>query len=220
MDTHKRLTGLILSTQAYKEHSLLLFVYTNQGKLTLVANQALKVNNPFRVMSQFLNLIEFEVVNQKAIYALKHPVLINDYAVIKNNYEDLRYVSLVLQIINRCVIEQEDHLTIFNLLTQALSQNIKENSLMFALKMIKVLGYDLGLKPNGQKLMGYNLKHATLVYENDLLKVDYPLTVMSDVLKLYASDFNSITLMPANLQAVLNFVVEFYTQHLETILKY
>ena len=59
--------GLIYKTQPYQETNRMLFVYTKKGKKTLIARGSQRLSSELRLISQYLNLIEFYDNGKNAI---------------------------------------------------------------------------------------------------------------------------------------------------------
>ena len=76
--------GIIYKTQPYQEHARLLFVYTNKGKKTLLAQGSQKLNNSNRILAQFLTHIEFKE-NTKSFFTLSEAKILNDFKELKED---------------------------------------------------------------------------------------------------------------------------------------
>src|SRR5690606_2515136 len=151
-----------------QEHARLLFVYTHIGKITLIARGSQKLNASSRVIAQFLTEISFQEVPHKTMYTLKEPKLINDYHHIKDDYHMTQQAALMLEIIDKFVVEDSKHEFIYEELMKALNApSLDVSSLGFALRMLQSLGVGLSLKPDGRVIRGVNIEKGGLVYQDD-----------------------------------------------------
>ena len=212
--------GIIYKTQAYKESARLLFTYTPQGKVTLIAQGAQKMNHPYRVLGQYLTMISFQE-SQKSMLTLKDAKLLNTYKEIKDDYDTLKYASLILEIIDHLVIEDMPHDTIFSHVKAALlGQDLKTASLSFAFKMLKIFGYEINLKPDGRKVLGVNIEMGGLFYEGESEIMDLDVTHATHLLILTGYPYDKLeALTEASYQTLKNFILKYVQFHLQTTLK-
>src|SRR5690554_74299 len=101
--------GIIIKVMDYKEYDRLLFMYTEEGRITLVAKGANKLNNETRALSQYLNLISFKEVNDKTMYNLMEAKLINSFSNLKNDYNLLNTASIMFDLLNLFIMDNDDH---------------------------------------------------------------------------------------------------------------
>ncbi|MFU8792414.1 MAG: DNA repair protein RecO [Acholeplasmataceae bacterium] len=212
--------GMIYKTQAYKESARLLFTYTSQGKVTLIAEGAQKMNHPYRVLGQYLTMISFQE-SPKSMVTLKDAKLLNTYKKIKDDYDTLKYASLILEIIDHLVIEDMPHNIIFSHVKAALDiDDLKTASLSFSFKMLKIFGYELNLKPDGRKVLGVNIELGGLFYEGESHIMDLDVTQATQLLKLTRYPYDQLeTLSESSYQVLKNFLLKYVQFHLQTTLK-
>ncbi|MFA6800673.1 MAG: DNA repair protein RecO [Acholeplasmataceae bacterium] len=214
--------GIIYKIQPYLESSRLLFVYTPQGKMTLLAKGAQKLNQKSRVIGQFLTRISFDVTMlNKTFVTLKNPVVLDDYARIKDDFQTTKYAALILEIVDKFMIEIESHETIYQEVVLALSQNdLKIASLAFSLKILKPLGYELNLTANGNLVKGVSIAKGGLVYENDGYSIDLDTKDAILLLKLTYLPYNEHSNdLDESIQRIERFIQKYYEYHLHTTLK-
>ncbi|MGE4320790.1 MAG: DNA repair protein RecO [Acholeplasmataceae bacterium] len=214
--------GIIYKIQPYQESSRLLFVYTPIGKLTLLAKGAQKLNQKTRVISQFLTRLSFDMpATQKTFITLKNPVVIEDYQEIKNDYKMTQYAALILEIVDKFMIDIESHQMIYDEVVKALSFNdIKRSSLSFALKILKPLGYALNLSADGSVVKGVSIQKGGLVYENEAYSADLDTKDAISLLKLSYLPYNEHSdVLDDSIQRIEYFIKRYYEYHLHTTLK-
>ncbi len=208
--------GIVKSISSYNENDRLLFLYTKVGKLTLIAKGAQKVTSELRVIGQYLNLIEFKELPFKQMYVLMEAKLINGYEVLKTDYSKTLEASILFDLLN-VVSENDDHEKIYLLLKDALNHFSKEVVLSFGFKLLRYLGYQMNLKPDGRDVLGFNLKEARLVYKNEHLKRDLDLNLTTQLLKLTYQTYDMLPLLDLDsFTALKSFMYDYYEFHTDT----
>lgn len=213
--------GIIYKIQPYQESSRLLFTYTPLGKITLLARGAQKLTQKTRVIGQFLTHVSFDVTPGKTFMHFKNPKLLDDYALIKDDYDLTKYAALMLEIIDKFMIDIENHEEAYNELIQALAQkHIKLTSLSFALKMLKMLGYGLHLQADGRNVRGISIIKGGLVYENEAYAIDLDTKDAISLLKLSYLPYNELNEdLDDSIHSIEAFISRYYAYHLNTKLK-
>jgi len=212
--------GLIYKVQPYKENTRLLFIYTTEGKKTLIAQGVEKLTNQNRILAQYLTLIGFK--NQdKSMLRLSEAVLIDDFSVIKQAYHQTKSAAVILEILDKLIVEEQNHSDIFNLAKSALkSPFIEEAALMFSIKIQKMLGYAIDLNPDGRVVKGISIEKGGLVYENESYRIDLDVKTSIDVLKLFSKTFEQLNALPQEtIDKIKDFIFKYVEYHLQTTLK-
>lgn len=212
--------GIIYRVQPYQEHGRLLFVYTQIGKITLLAQGSQKVNHPSRILSQTLTRISFKEGN-KSFITLQEGKILDDYSSIKSDFNDMKMASLPFEIIDHIVIDREDHKKIYDEVKEVLdAHDILLSSLSFSLKILKRLGYGLNLKPDGRKVRGVNIEKGGLIYEGEEEIIDLDVKEALELLKLYVKPYQELENMDQDLMTrIKRFIYKYYQYHLQTTLK-
>ena len=212
--------GLIYKVQPYQESGRLLFVYTPQGKRTLLAQGAQKMNNMTRVLAQYLTQIEFKDT-KKSFMTLTEPKLLHDFEDMKRDFQKTKSAAVILEIIDQLVVDDYSHVLIYKEMMQALlSPDVSISALSFALKILKPLGYDLNLSGDGRKVIGVNIDKGGLIYQNqnDIIDLDTKDAIL--LLKLYYMPYQELAdLEYKSLKSIQNFILKYYQYHLQTTLK-
>lgn len=213
--------GIIYKVMPYGESSKLLFTYTKEGKITLHARGSQKLNSPYLVMSQYLTKISFTKTAHKTFYNLKEATLLDEYQNIKVNYQLMKEVSLMLELINRSEIDDNHHQKVYNLLNQALSlKNLSEASLSFAVKFLYFLGVGPNLEADGRTVIGFNIARGSLVYEGEDLILDLNLDSTIILLKLAFSKIELVgEFLVEEIKVIKQFIYYYYIDKLDLKLK-
>lgn len=213
--------GIIYRVQPYQEHARLLFTYTPQGKVTLIARGSQKLNASVRVIAQYLTRITFKESKDKSMFTLSEPSLINDYQHIKDDYHQTQSAALMLEIIDKCIVHETFHQAIYDTLNEALeAPDLTLSAIAFSLKMLVPLGVGLDLKPDGRTIKGVSVEKGGLVYENESSPIDLDVKEATPLLKLYYLPYNEHGIYEIDtLKAIKNFIQRYYEYHLQTTLK-
>lgn len=212
--------GLIYKVQPYQEHARLLFVYTPNGKKTLLAQGSQKLNHPNRILAQYLTQIEFKD-HDKSFLTLSEAKIINDYAQIKEDYKLTKNAALMLEIIDQLMVDNYDHQEIYKDLISALqAKHLEITSLSFALKILKPLGYPLDLNADGRKVLGVNIEKGGLIYQGDLDIIDLDVKEAIVLLKLNFIPYQDLEVYELETIAkIKDFILKYYQYHLQSTLK-
>lgn len=212
--------GIIYKVQSYKENARLLFVYTPKGKKTLLAHGAQKINNPNRILAQYLTKIQFRD-KDRSFVTLAEAKIIDDYAKIKVDYEQTKCVALILEIIDQFIVDDYNHKQVFDQVDKALqSKHLKEASLSFAIKVLKPLGVPVNLEADGRKVRGVNIEKGGLVYqgEEEIIDLDIKDTIL--MLKLNFVPYSELKVIDETIVGrIENFIIRYYQFHLQSTLK-
>lgn len=214
--------GIIYKVQAYQEHGRLLFTYTPKGKITLLAQGAQKLNQTSRILSQFLTRIEFkEGSNSKSFIKLQEGVIIDDYHLIKDDFIKTKAAAMMTEIIDHVVVDNQEHTFIYRELIEALSaKDSILSSLSFALKILKALGYEINLEPDGRTVKGVSIANGSLVYEGETIGCDLDVKAATSLLRLMHLPYQALNNdVITHIEVIKIFILKYYNYHLQTTLK-
>jgi DNA repair protein RecO (recombination protein O) len=214
------LEGIIYKTTRYDESSLLLFVFTKNGKYSLLAKGALNYKSEYRTVSQYLTLLSFEADEKKRnLQNLKSPSLINNYNTIKTDMKLYKTVSNITLIIDKFLLDEKIdpvlNTQIYNLVINTLSSNnIKLSTLSFLFNILRLEGYALDLIPKNKKVKGISIKEGSIIYEDSEVPVDLNLKDSTVLLKLYYNqDIENIICEKQTYNNIVNFCYQYYLLH-------
>ncbi len=213
--------GIVYKVQPYQESARLLFTYTPFGKVTLIAKGSQKLNASSRVMAQFLTKITFKEHLNKSMYTLADATLIDDYQAIKDDYHHTQSAALMLEIIDKFIVHDVNHEAIYKTLNDALiAPNIDVASLSFSLKMLRPLGLDIDLKPDGRLVRGVSVEKGGLIYDGEEGFIDLDVKAATPLLKLTYLPYNEHGIYEIDtLNDIKSFIQKYYQYHLQTTLK-
>jgi len=212
--------GLIYKVQAYQEHARLLFVYTKQGKKTLLAQGSQKINHPSRILAQYLTHIEFKE-GTKSFLTLAESKIIDDFSSVKSDYHHTQSAALILEIIDHLIVDEVEHHLIYDDMMQALkAPHLELSSLSFALKVLKPLGYAIDMHADGRKIKGLNIENGCLIYEGEQDIIDLDIKESIALLKLMFIPYINLEEIDLEiLKKIKIFILKYYQYHLQSTLK-
>lgn len=209
--------GLIYQVQKYKETSLLLFLYTKRGKITLLATGALKVTSKLRTAAQYLTFVEFEDQKDKDFIKVYELDIINDLSLIKNDLFLMEMASLVTESIKYLLVDNNDANLIYQQIYESLTNDlIKESIISFLLKQIIYLGYPLNLLGDGRDILGFSIENGSLVYQNEKKYIDLDISETIKLLKLVKLPYYKLEKLDnEDIKTFINFIINYYNRHIE-----
>lgn len=212
--------GLIYKTQPYQETNRMLFVYTKKGKKTLIARGSQRLSSELRLISQYLNLIEF-YDNGKKMQSLTDAKLLDDYQKIKKDFFKTKLVAAMLEAIDKVRDEEIDHeLVLEELIKSINSNNLNAATLSFLIKLISHAGYAPNFEADGSVVRGFNLELGIIVYEKDVISIDLNVQETIILMKLLNLDVNDLEEIDQNhFESISQFIKKYYEYHLRVSLK-
>lgn len=212
--------GLIYKTQPYQETNRMLFVYTKKGKKTLIARGSQRLSSELRLISQYLNLIEF-YDNGKKMQSLTDAKLLDDYQKIKKDFFKTKLVAAMLEAIDKVRDEEIDHeLVLEELIKSINSNNLNAATLSFLIKLISQAGYAPNFEADGSVVRGFNLELGIIVYEKDAISIDLNVQETIILMKLLNLDVNDLEEIDQNhFESISQFIKKYYEYHLLVSLK-
>lgn len=207
--------GIIYKVLPYQESSKLLMTYTPKGKITLIAKGAQKIASNQRVMAQYFTWIDFEP-SLKSMFTLKDATLIDAFDVIKKDLNLMKEAAFILELIDKCLIEQENDALIFTSLIHALTKGaLLENILRFSLHLITILGYDMPLEADGRKIKGFSIPQARMIYQEEDTYCEIQVEDLVWLLKLKHTKYDIILDIPnLTYQRLKHYIKSFILYHM------
>src|SRR5690554_1855753 len=211
---------LIYKTQPYQETNRMLFVYTKKGKKTLIARGSQRLSSELRLISKYLNLIEF-YDNGKKMQSLTDAKLLDDYQKIKKDFFKTKLVAAMLEAIDKVRDEEIDHeLVLEELIKSINSKKLNAATLSFLIKLIAEAGYTPNFEADGRVVKGFNLERGIIVYENDIISTDLNVAQTIILMKLLNLDVNDLEEIDQNhFESISQFIKKYYEYHLRVSLK-
>jgi DNA repair protein RecO (recombination protein O) len=220
MENHV-IEGLIVKVMPYLESNRLLYTYTPLGKVTLHAKGAQKMTSQLRVASQYLTHIEADFIKKEGLIPVSQLKIVNDFQSIKNSYESMSEVALLLELIQQCIGEDAPHQSIFQDLMIILnSPYLKEVSLRFMIRILHVIGYDLNLTGDGQDVIGFHIPTASLIYFGDSKTSDISMEDLILLLQLKYTNYDTILkISDTQVKSIKSFLIDYIEYHVHIKIK-
>ncbi len=142
--------AIVLKSLDYKDSSKILYLYTEQGKISVIAHGVKKMNNINRFLSQNGNLIKLSF-SKGDFPSLKEGELLNDFPNIKENLLAYTYLNHIMELVNNTISTDSEHKKMFHFLKRLfiLFNNFQDPEILsftFELKLLYFLGYGLNFK--------------------------------------------------------------------------
>lgn len=208
------LNGLIYKVQDYQESSKLLYVYTKEGKFTLVAKGSKKYQNPNHHLAEYLMMISSDIKLDKPMQTLKNASLISDYPHLKGSYETLKKTAIILRAIDLLLTPDLPHERLFNLIEGLLNRADPHlSALTFMIKLTYALGYELTFTTD--KPVGFSLQLGRTVSQEEAHLKTLDLLEATYLQKLYYLKDEDIEIPKEVLHTLTTFIKTYYMYHMD-----
>lgn len=161
--------AIVLNRISYSETSLICRLFTqDQGKVTILAKGALRPKKTIGALLEPTNHIQIEYYykSSRDIQILKQANFINDYSLIRNNYNSIIISLLIIEMIDRVTQDNNINSIIYRLGWRVLNQlnNQSNNKWSLLLFFMYQLSLRTGFMPNltNCSICNSSLKHGTL----------------------------------------------------------
>jgi len=142
--------GFILRTIDYKDSSKLLYAYTKEGHISMIARGVKKMNSPMRHQAQTHMLLEMTLSKGK-LPTLKEARLLDYFKAIKSDYMKINVLSVISELIYYNVHEDDDHEKLYQFLMK-ITETLKttdhplEILAIFEMKFLHFEGIGMNMK--------------------------------------------------------------------------
>ncbi|NLL81556.1 MAG: DNA repair protein RecO [Tissierellia bacterium] len=140
--------GIVIGETRYKETSKILNIYTNNlGKISVMAQGALKPKSQFLATTQMFSHSDFQLRKGRSFYYIVQVDLIDSFYAIRENIDRVSFGFYMLELLNKSVADGEVNEKLFMLFKKGLSTltNLDDEYLKFIvayeLKYVCFLGY-------------------------------------------------------------------------------
>ena len=178
-----RIKGIIIKQTDYRENDMIVTTLLDNGKkISLICKGVKKITsrNAMGVMPFLTSEFIFNFDENKTIFNLKNCKIIKNRKNISKDLIDMSYASLMCQIVDTFIIDDEDlSLNIYKLLDFCLDElNDKDNSLNVMCFFISMFLENVGLKPNvdgcvfddNKKIVGISIIDGGFICSNCINK--------------------------------------------------
>ena len=183
----------------------------------MVANGVKSLKHEYRVLSQYLTEITFDD-QEKTMLTLKHAKVVDDFRLIKQDYQQTKKAALLLEIIDQMVTDEMPHQKVYTLIVDLLKKNIDLAFVVVPIKMLFLLGYALDFV--GENPIGFSVTFGGVSTKSNQQPADFNLEETVLLSQLYFYDAKSdLTLSEADVNIAKRFIIDFYKYHLDYTFK-
>lgn len=119
---NKKIEGLVISEQDYKESSKIIKVLTSDGIISIIAKGSRKLKSNDRNSTSKITLSSFNIIyKEDGLSTLTDSDIINSYKNIKKDIIKISYASYLLDLASQ-VMKQNNNKDIYNLLVDSLNK--------------------------------------------------------------------------------------------------
>jgi DNA repair protein RecO (recombination protein O) len=142
-----QIEGIVCKVIDYKDSSKILYIYTQEGPISVMARGVKKMTSVMRNLAQVGNFIRFDAP-KKELSTLKEATLLDSYESIQYDVEAFTFLSHILELTYNTVDQHNDHPKLISFLKRLLrlineGANPETASFIFELKLLYFLGYGL-----------------------------------------------------------------------------
>ena len=139
---------------------------------------------------------------------------------IKSDFHQTKAAALMLEIIDKVVVDNANHQLIYHELNLALAApSLEVASLSFSIKLMSELGYGLSLRPDGRTIKGFSTSKGSLIYNDEEDPIDLETKDAVSLLKLSVMPYDQLANETMDLTKIKEFILKYYSYHLQTTLK-
>lgn len=139
--------GIVLKKINYKEHSKIIYVYTDNGLVSVLVHGSNKISSPYLKLGELLSKVKIQA-SGKNLKTLRDGELLNDFRNIKKDILKYTYSTHILEIIYYFATHEHDHLKLYNFLLKILDKIDEETDYIPYINMLELkLLYLLGVNP-------------------------------------------------------------------------
>lgn len=126
--------GVVLWESKFKESSRLLRVFTDKlGKITVLAQGALRKNAKHLSLTQPFTLNHYELIRGKSFYYIKDGEVLTSYYDLSRKYGKILYGNFILELLDRTAPEEEPLPGVLELLNRSLEGILTSDEELYAL---------------------------------------------------------------------------------------
>ena len=126
--------GVVLWESKFKESSRLLRVFTEKlGKITVLAQGALRKNAKHLSLTQPFTLNHYELIRGKSFYYIKDGEVLTSYYDLSRKYGKILYGNFILELLDRTAPEEEPLPGVLELLNRSLEGILTSDEELYAL---------------------------------------------------------------------------------------
>ena len=139
--------GVVLKKINYKEHSKIIYLYTNKGLISVLIHGSNKIKSPYLSLGELLSHLKVNI-SGKSLKTLRDGEVLNDYRETKEDIIKYTYCTHLLEIIYYFSSHEHDHEKLFNFLVKIINRIDESEDYIPYIYMLELkLLYLLGVNP-------------------------------------------------------------------------
>lgn len=212
--------AFVLHSMDYKDNSKILYLYTEEGHVSVLAHGVKKLNSINRFLSQNGNLISLSTSKGK-FPSLREGQLLNEYENIKKDIFKYTYMNHIMELVRNVISDDLNHKRMFMFLEKLftkMDEDIDSTvlSFIFELKLLFFVGYGLNFTGcnvcTDNENIVFNPSSGGLVCKKHLNYKDpaYDEDVYSVLHQLYRIDIeqDKVPILDLSLKAVIRNIID------------
>jgi DNA repair protein RecO (recombination protein O) len=155
----EKIKGIVIGSIDYKEKSKIVYLYTPNGKESILAGGAKSIKGGMLGFTNTLNYVEYVKTTSKLPKLVEYNI-IESYYDLSSSLDKMRIISIIIQVINN-INDITFHSSIFNFLIFILNELKKENAnnkLILSVFLAKMLSA-FGAQPSFNTCVRCNMKN-------------------------------------------------------------
>ncbi|MDY0317324.1 MAG: DNA repair protein RecO [Candidatus Izemoplasmatales bacterium] len=217
--------GIILKKISYKESSEIIYLYTDQGLISVLIHGSKKIKSPFLNLTKVLNHVKVNV-SGKNLLTFRDGEVLSNFSIIHEDLEKYTYCLHLCEMLYYFSTHDHDHEKLLAFLVKILPLIKEEKNYIPYINMVELkLLYLLGVNPNlhscivceSQEELTFSVKDGGVLCRNHQKEVSYNNQTLNAIRKLYYHDINKtkeISIDVSLYKDIRNLIDEYYEFHL------
>ncbi len=217
--------GIVLKKISYKESSEIIYIYTNQGLVSVLVHGSMKIKSPYLNLTKVLNTVKV-YVSGKNLKVLRDGEIINNFSQISHDLEKYSYAMHMMEVIYYFATHEHNHEKLLNFLVKVLTKLIDSLEYIPYIYSLELkLLYLLGVNPNlntcmvcgVDKDLAFSVKEGSVFCSKHQTDSFYDSNVIQVLKQLYYYDINldiDLVIDKSSYQRIRKLIDEYYEYHL------
>jgi len=217
--------GIILKKISYKESSEIIYLYTQEGLVSVLVHGSMTMKSPYLNLTKVLNVVKV-IVSGKNLKVLRDGEVLINYSQLYESLEKYTYLIHMVELVYSFSTHEHNHDKLYSFILKVMKEVKDNENYIPYINMLEVkFLYLLGVNPNltsclicdAKDNLVFSVKDGGCYCINHMPDEYYPNNVLLIVRKLYYHDINkqplfeiSINLLPK----IRNLIDEYYEYHL------
>jgi len=218
-------SGIILKKISYKESSEIIYLYTDQGLISVLVHGSKTLKSPYLNLTKVLNNVKLNT-SGKNLLVLRDGDVLTNYSSIHNDLEKYTYLLQLMEMIYYFSTHEHDHAKLYNFLIKVLDAVKEKEDYIPYINMVELkLLYLLGVNPNFNSCMicdskdnlSFSVNEGGCLCQEHKTGYTYSHEVLDALKKLYYHDINKeeeLVIKKDILREVRIVIDEYYDYHL------